>query len=226
METVAATCAVRIRTQKVFNDNQHAPLRCRLESLSYLETLGSPVVALILSSYTGGPCCGGGCCTDNQSCCSDAKGYSCCMTQNTFCAPVGTSSGYPARCCPRWTVACEIGSVGCCDPATPWQTAVQATAAEDAIPAAATNVPSTSEAGLAALPPTAFALVVSGARSAGKALLSLTIDTSSGKITRKAAVTGFDDDPAGESTREFLWDPGRRVFYYFDANFTAGGGGP
>lgn len=37
-------------------------------------------------------------------------------------------------------------------------------------------------------------------------------------------VNGFSDNPAGESTREFLWDHTSKKFYYFDVNFTAFGG--
>jgi hypothetical protein len=64
-------------------------------------------------------CCGGGCCEEFETCCSDDKGSSCCVQQTTKCAP--KSNGFPARCCPRWTVGCTSGSVGCCDPAQPWQ---------------------------------------------------------------------------------------------------------
>lgn len=66
--------------------------------------------------------------------------------------------------------------------------------------------------------------MVSGAQPTGKALLGLTIDTATGKITRKVAITGFRDDPAGESLRPFTWCRDKNVFYYIDANFTADAG--
>ena len=33
-----------------------------------------------------------------------------------------------------------------------------------------------------------------------------------------------DDNLFGESTRDFLFDPEQRLFYYLDANFTSNGG--
>ena len=67
-----------------------------------------------------------------------------------------------------------------------------------------------------------YALMVSG--SSRVAMSAWTIDMTSGKILAKKSLSAFDDDPAGESTREFLWDTTRKLFYYFDANFTANGG--
>eukprot|EP00755_Sulcionema_specki_P004266 Sspe_Gene.29638::Locus_14191_Transcript_4_7_Confidence_0.364_Length_1921::g.29638::m.29638 len=43
----------------------------------------------------------------------------CCVNEATFCVP--KEGLYPSRCCPLWTVGCGVGSVGCCDPARPWQ---------------------------------------------------------------------------------------------------------
>ena len=64
-------------------------------------------------------------CTSTESCCQDSPGCSgacteCCVKQSTKCVaprpPFATST-----CCARWTVGCTAGSVGCCDPARPWQ---------------------------------------------------------------------------------------------------------
>ncbi len=68
----------------------------------------------------------------------------------------------------------------------------------------------------------AYALIVSG--SSKVPLSAYTIDMSSGKIVAKKTISSFNDDPAGESTREFLWDSSEKLFYYFDANFTSKGG--
>mmetsp|Transcript_28096 Transcript_28096/g.45235 ORF Transcript_28096/g.45235 Transcript_28096/m.45235 type:complete len:517 (-) Transcript_28096:123-1673(-) len=176
----------------------------------------------------GGSCCGGGCCSHGESCCADDQGSTCCLVQNSFCVPKDSSTGtYPARCCPRWTVGCAVGSVGCCDPAQAWQR-LSIEKDEDSLPRS-TLVSKDDrffDEGEDAIQGTpAYALVVSGAAKQTAALLALTIDTSTGKIARKLPVTGFAaHDPAGESTREFLWDTKRKLFYYFDANFTANGG--
>ena len=55
-------------------------------------------------------------CTNDETCCADDDGYSCCIDQESFCVAKDTSGAkdYPSRCCPQWTVGCEVGSVGCC----------------------------------------------------------------------------------------------------------------
>lgn len=69
---------------------------------------------------------------------------------------------------------------------------------------------------------TAYVLVVSGIADG---LEGWTVDVGTGNIeSRKRIAKAFDDDPAGESTREFMFDSKRKVFYYVDANFTANGG--
>lgn len=70
----------------------------------------------------------------------------------------------------------------------------------------------------------AHALVVSGWIEEGSALLGLTINVSSGVITNKVHITQFRDEPDQESTRPFLWDRSRAVFWYLDSNFTQNGG--
>ena len=178
---------------------------------------------------TADTCCGGGCCEDAQTCCSDDKGASCCMQQSTFCVQKTSSSGLPSRCCPRWTVGCSTGSVGCCDPAQPWQWNIAATAstANTRITSASASVRITSHGrsrndthehfGASASvvraggPTVAYALIVSGWASGKSSLIALTIDTASGKIAKKIAVRTFLDDPAGDETREFVWDSGKKL---------------
>eukprot|EP00756_Hemistasia_phaeocysticola_P001096 Hpha_TRINITY_DN10793_c0_g2::TRINITY_DN10793_c0_g2_i1::g.43525::m.43525 len=64
-------------------------------------------------------------CSATETCCFDYAGctddcWECCISQSTFCvAPRGTFQ--TSTCCPKWTVPCTVGSVGCCDPSTPWQ---------------------------------------------------------------------------------------------------------
>ena len=142
--------------------------------------------------------------------------------QNTYCvAKDAAAPSYPSRCCPRWTVGCTAGSVGCCDPAQPWQRSISVSEGLGAPSTAAKR----RSPGQWRADGTAFALVVSGEEPASKSLLSLSIDMSTGDVTSRTSVSGFlEHNPDGGSAREFLWDPTRRVFYYFDANFTAGGG--
>lgn len=171
------------------------------------------------TNVPGNTCCGGGCCTDFETCCADDQGYTCCSQQLSYCVPKKDQT-FPARCCPRWTVGCETGSVGCCDPAQPWQWELNARAHH-----AADLFSSTSTRSVVAVDAVAYALVVRGSAKEGAALSAWTIDTKTGKVTEKHTVSSsFDDDPFGESTREFLWDGKRQVFYYLDANFTANGG--
>jgi len=86
---------------------------------------------LIVSLYAAGSSAQSCGCTADESCCSDDKGYACCVDQVSFCVPPNASVAkeFPARCCPQWTVGCSTGSVGCCDPARPWQRTLTETAA-------------------------------------------------------------------------------------------------
>lgn len=115
-----------------------------------------------------------------------------------------------------------MGSVGCCDPAQPWQWSINE-------PSGSRYMPS-----LKPLPLDASIEEISASLSASKVyalfltgldgLVSMQIDPTTGQISNKVKVTGMDDNPFGESTREFVFDAARAVFYYLDANFTANGG--
>ena len=86
-------------------------------------------LALALLASCAGQQCGAGqqapVCDATESCCMDYKGCTgycseCCNAMVTKCVePRGTF--ITSTCCPRWTVGCTHGSVGCCDPASPWQ---------------------------------------------------------------------------------------------------------
>ena len=68
----------------------------------------------------------------------------------------------------------------------------------------------------------AYVLVVNGVIGG---LEGLTVSVATGDIqTHTRIIKSFDDDPAGESTREFMFDSKRKLFHYIDANFTANGG--
>ena len=140
------------------------------------------------------------------------------MQQNTFCVQKTPGSTRPARCCPRWTVGCETGSVGCCDPAQPWQWTLASERKIESVREVVDDFDMLEDVD----GDVAYALMVSG--SSRVAMSAWTIEMSSGKVVAKKSLGAFDDDPAGESTREFLWDSSRKLFYYFDANFTANGG--
>jgi hypothetical protein len=87
-----------------------------------------------------------------------------------------------ARCCPQWTVGCESGSVGCCDPARPWQRSSLGVA----------MAPLTRRAGVTAFVQhraagSVYALFTTGAASD---LNCLTIDASTGDISKLVPVKG------------------------------------
>ena len=91
------------------------------------------------------------------------------------------TKNFPARCCPQWTVACEAGSVGCCDPAHPWQRVLAQHEVKAIAPALSAN------ARVKPVPLTVFALFSSGAASD---LNCLTIDSANGHISALKPVKG------------------------------------
>ena len=91
-----------------------------------------------------------------------------------------TTKNFPARCCPQWTVACEAGSVGCCDPAHPWQRALSLNKMEAIPPASENSLMQTASL-------TVFALFSSGVASD---LNCLTIDSETGRISALKPVKG------------------------------------
>jgi hypothetical protein len=67
---------------------------------------------------------------------------------------------------------------------------------------------------------TAFALF-NESPTFGKAGLRVAhVSLSTGQIEKSMLVTGFEN-LFGESTRKFVWDGGRKQFYYLDANWTS-----
>ena len=85
------------------------------------------------------------CTPKDETCCMDAPGCTgvcseCCLKQVDSCvAPRGRFQ--TSTCCPKWTVACTVGSVGCCDPARPWQDYASGASAAEPISIAASALP-------------------------------------------------------------------------------------
>ena len=119
----------------------------------------------------------------------------------------------------RAFAGCQTGSVGCCDPARPWQRVLTAPAAGGARAAAAPPLERASPAspGGAAAGTAVYALFTSGTSSD---LNCLTIDAGTGAIVKLLPVRG----PAasyfakfyGEQTRVFPFDSARAQFYFLD----------
>ncbi len=225
---------------------------------------GQPCCAFDPTEY--GCCDGGG----TEACCADDQGGVCCVSQPTVCVPKGADGGgYPARCCPRETVGCGAGTVGCCNPARAWQrgpplnppSAAAAAAAassssssafaEDVVNSARARRPrqllSDSRGPTPAVtrvplddinaqikafqnrdtgadagdPHVAFVLAVGGSLFNPGNLIALTVNTTSGATLNKVSVPGYNN--WGESTRDFAFDPKRKLFYALDVNFTGTG---
>ena len=182
------------------------------------------------------PCCAftpgsDGCCSSDESCCADDQGASCCIIQPTYCVPKNANlNPYPARCCPRYTVGCNVGEVGCCDPAIPWQrgSPLRPGAKRTNVVRKPNSVRHKNHAKTPkywSVDPTqkelaadkvAYALVTNGI---APGLVAWTIDLTSGNITQKLPVKGYNTH--GEATRDFLYDPKANLFYQFDVDFQA-----
>lgn len=174
-------------------------------------------------------------CTGAETCCEDATGWECCITQTTFCvAPRGSIQ--TSTCCPRWTVGCQVGSVGCCDPARPWQY-FQSTVAGNASYSFVRNPMKSDGYSKAAMLPDftseidashkiAYALFVSDGLLKDS-FVSMTIDLASGHVVKKRTVSGPVQEYVaklfGGSTRLFSWDPAKARFVFADADYTAKG---
>lgn len=165
-------------------------------------------------------------CGSGTSECDDSPGDfgECCIDQSTYC--VAPRGGFDtSTCCPRWTIGCEVGTVGCCDPATPWQLVT--------IPGANTRIPwnrtqarepsvrfEKADASAQALAYALFTEAFQGRLSAA------TIDASSGELLSHRDVTG----PAGDwynlyfgaSTRILPWDPVSARFVFADTDYSSG----
>ena len=188
--------------------------------------------------------CGDIACDASETCCLDHPGCTgdcseCCMTQVTQCvAPRGRFK--TSTCCPIWTVGCESGGVGCCDPARPWQLSTTAAhlradpllarrpgyrrrpAAEEA-PAAEALPADTVAPSVLASSSAAAASAVGYAvftQAFGSGLRCLQIDLGSGNVTASHIVSGpvaqYYKAFSGEATRYMPWDAAGRRFVFAD----------
>eukprot|EP01064_Diplonema_japonicum_P028714 TRINITY_DN4474_c0_g2_i1.p1 TRINITY_DN4474_c0_g2~~TRINITY_DN4474_c0_g2_i1.p1 ORF type:complete len:428 (+),score=102.65 TRINITY_DN4474_c0_g2_i1:50-1333(+) len=156
-------------------------------------------------------------CTQDETCCQDNSGYACCVNAESICVQDTPGTVFPARCCPKWTVGCSVGSVGCCDPAKPWQRLIETRnplAMKRTSPALNHHTPFTASGDM-------FAIFTAGLSNH---LESLTI-AASGHITKKE-VTGpaatWYTSLYGESTRTFSFDGKRSLFHFVDGKADGG----
>lgn len=172
--------------------------------------------------------CGDIYCASDETCCKDFPGAQeqteCCITMVTECvAPRGPFT--TSTCCPKWTVGCTLGSVGCCDPARPWQlesAMPRADQATERLP----NLHSAAMRQISRDPPSSKAL----SNLTGYALFPLdtlfpgmhafAFDASTGVVTSKVAISGpfakYYDGYYGGSTRLFAFDASTAKFYIAD----------
>lgn len=174
-------------------------------------------------------------CVGAETCCEDATGWECCITQTTFCvAPRGNFQ--TSTCCPRWTVGCQVGSVGCCDPARPWQYFQSTNEVGNTNHSFLRNPMKRYHSKAAqhldldyeinAAGKVAYALFVSDGIFKDS-LLSMTVELASGRVIAKKSVTGpvqdYNAKLFGSSTRLFSWDPAKVRFVFADADYAAKG---
>ena len=147
-------------------------------------------------------------CTSDETCCQDDQGYACCLNDETMC--VKKSNEYPARCCPRWTVGCNVGSVGCCDPAVPWQRVFE----DEQVPKTKKETEAVKEESNSS---SYFALFMGFGGG-----LEVTALSSTGHVISNTRVTGavktWTDSLYGESTRVFPFDSKNQMFHFLDGS--------
>lgn len=171
--------------------------------------------ALLLLALAGAATAQGDCvCASGSTCCRDSPDadamWECCMDRSTAC--VAADGYFTSRCCPKWTVGCLVGSVGCCDPAAPYQMPWGTGAARPAgKPAAAP------EAGATGV--VAYALTQRA--GAFKAVLEVrAIDPATGGVVGKQEVTGvaaaYVNGLGGATARRFEFDAAGLRFHAMD----------
>eukprot|EP00451_Oxyrrhis_marina_P003287 CAMPEP_0204274372 /NCGR_PEP_ID=MMETSP0468-20130131/25140_1 /ASSEMBLY_ACC=CAM_ASM_000383 /TAXON_ID=2969 /ORGANISM="Oxyrrhis marina" /LENGTH=452 /DNA_ID=CAMNT_0051250571 /DNA_START=59 /DNA_END=1417 /DNA_ORIENTATION=+ len=165
-------------------------------------------------------------CSGDETCCEDPAGWECCVNQATYC--VAPRGGFAtSTCCPHWTVGCTVGSVGCCDPATPWQLVGQSANATEGKRKHMLGVKEFAdfEHAPAADAQVAYALFVAGTFT--QALTALTIDVNTGVVSARKTIAGpakqYMDKLYGGSTRLFAWEPVSSKFVFVDSDRTAKG---
>ena len=183
-------------------------------------------------------------CTPDETCCKDSPGCTgvcteCCLNQVSEC--VEPRQGFTtSTCCPKWTVGCSAGSVGCCDPARPWQMPTAA-ANEQSLEVRQPNRlrnggnkvgaseivevdDSDSDMAIDSGNGTAYALFTKALLSG---LVAFTIDIGTGKATKRPVTGPFASYMQlyyGEGTRILPWDPKSKRFLLADSNLNGGKG--
>eukprot|EP01059_Diplonema_ambulator_P035475 TRINITY_DN8353_c0_g2_i1.p1 TRINITY_DN8353_c0_g2~~TRINITY_DN8353_c0_g2_i1.p1 ORF type:complete len:456 (+),score=54.18 TRINITY_DN8353_c0_g2_i1:105-1370(+) len=152
-------------------------------------------------------------CTSDETCCPNGDSFVCCVSEVTQCVVEAMGGLYPSRCCPKWTVGCQVGSVGCCDPARPWQRLI----GPSDLKTNNTVVPDKDNKPRAAPSELVYALFVTGLN---KILNALTM-TTDGKRTSTQPVTGAAAEWYarwyGQGTPLFPFDGKRLSFHFVDA---------
>ena len=170
------------------------------------------------------PCCAFdpgsyGCCSSTETCCSDDRGGECCIVQTTYCVQKDDAENpYPARCCPRFTVGCNVGTVGCCDPAISWQRGAPVAAAKaKKVAASSTQMQMQVQKDSKNVAGTNAAAVHILFDPGNGKLKSVSINATSGAVLNTVDVPGYNT--WGEDTRDFAFSPRHRRFYMFDVDY-------
>lgn len=199
------------------------------------------------ASAGGDVCCDNSTSPHREACCPDPKnGGVCCVSELTFCCAPQAAFDHPSRCCPRWSVCCEFGRYGCCDPDTkqplehpeqlmsnnhnnnnnknegrkkqkPLQQLSENNEKSKKIARRSNNVANFTSF-------TASALMTEPDWLSGAELMyAAQIDTATGKYTQQQATRSEQKhyDPVGESPRSFMFRASTNEFFLLQANFTA-----
>lgn len=176
---------------------------------------------LLLVAHTTAQMCGNIQCSSDETCCKDFPGAieetECCISLVTDCVkprpPFTTST-----CCPRWTVGCTAGSVGCCDPARPWQMLTTNARKPNRISGVASGLTANMSSEALSVPSaanaTGYALFPA---SVASTLHAYTFDAATGAVTANHQVTGpfatYYQGYFGEGTRLLPFDSKAARFY-------------
>lgn len=165
----------------------------------------------------------------------------CCLKQVEACTPP-RGPFTAATCCPLWTVGCVVGTVGCCDPARPWQ---QGKTSSSFLSARQPNnrlsaskppplVPNGAEAAPVETSPSRAATRIGYAvftQALRFGLVAYAFDAG-GNVQAKRQLSGpfasYYERYYGEGTRVLPWDGAAKRFYFADIliNASADGDAP
>ncbi|KAJ9473186.1 hypothetical protein DIPPA_23754 [Diplonema papillatum] len=179
--------------------------------------LAAAAAALAVAAAQNPDCA---CRNDTETCCRDDDTWLCCTNTVSSCFEKEGTDPFPSRCCPRWMVGCDVGSVGCCDPSRPYQRRVILNTST------ATPAPCPSSAAGNSVV-TFYALVAQG-HLPTQAQLTVYSMTGQGTVIGSRAVAGpakdWYDGFRGQSTPLFPFDA-KRVSFHFASGDTDTGVG-